>query len=87
VLLAATARRCELAWLWRAIAGAASKAAAISATDKDFSLVIQFLHFQKRSASYGNSELIGLIKGTHYHVASTPREVGVSATKDQRTKY
>ena len=36
--------------------------------------------FRERLASYGNSELIGLIKGTHYHVASTPREIGVSAT-------
>jgi phytoene/squalene synthetase len=63
------------------MAGAASTAAAISAADRNFSLAIQLLHLMRNANSvwllYGNGEVIGPIKGTHYHVPSTPREVGV----------
>jgi hypothetical protein len=64
------------------MAGVASMAAAISAADRNFSLVIQLLHLIRKANSvwllYGNGEVIRSIKGTQYHVASTPREVGVS---------
>jgi hypothetical protein len=52
--------------------------AAISAADRNFSVVIHFLH---RASSVcllcGNGEAIRPIKGTHSNVASTPLEVGV----------
>jgi hypothetical protein len=64
------------------MAGVASMAAAISAADRNFSLVIQLLHLIRKANSvwllYGNGEVIRSIKETQYHVASTPREVGVS---------
>jgi hypothetical protein len=61
------------------MAGAASKAAAISAADRNFSLLIQLLHLIRKTSAWllcGNGEVIRSIKGTHYHVASTSREVG-----------
>jgi hypothetical protein len=58
-------------------------AAAISAADRNFSFAIQSLHLLRKANSvwllFGNGEVTGSIKGTHYHVASTPREVGVSS--------
>jgi hypothetical protein len=58
-------------------------AATISAADRNFSLVILVLHLIQKTNSvwllYGNGEVIRSMKGTHYHVASTPREVGVSS--------
>jgi hypothetical protein len=67
------------------MAGVTSMAAAISAADRNFSLVTQLLHLIRKANSvrllYGDGEVIGPIKGTYYHVASTPREVGVSGSR------
>jgi hypothetical protein len=63
-------------------------AAAISAADRSFSLVIQFLHLNEKphvQLLYGNGEAIRPIKGTYPHIASTPREVGVSHDHEFRS--
>jgi hypothetical protein len=60
-------------------------ATAISAADGNFSLVIQFLHSNSVWTPYRSSELIGSIKGTYYHVASTPREFGVLKFKSSES--
>jgi hypothetical protein len=66
-------------------------AAAISAADRNFSFVIQLLHLIQKANSvclrYGNGEVTRSIKGTHYHVASTPREVGVSSLKSSGATF
>jgi hypothetical protein len=60
-------------------------AAAISAADRNFSLVIQLLHLLRRPTASGslsrNGEVIRSINGTLCHIASTPREAGVSWLK------
>jgi hypothetical protein len=64
------------------MAGVASMAAAISATDRNLSFAIQFLHLISNALSvwflYANGEAIRALKGTFPHVVSTPREVGWS---------
>jgi len=53
--------------------------AAISATDGNISLVIKFLHEANSVCLFsGDGEAIRPIQATNSHVASTPREVGVS---------
>jgi hypothetical protein len=62
--------------------------AAISAADKNFSLIIQFLHKANSVGFlYGDGEANRPIKGTYSHVASTPREVGVSHDHVSRSLF
>jgi len=76
----------ELTWVSRAIAEVASMVAAISATDGNISLVIQFLHEANSVCLLsGDGEAIRPIQATNSHVASTPREVGVSHNHESRS--
>jgi hypothetical protein len=86
--LAFTARCREPISLSRAVAGAAGTAAAISAADMNFSLIIQLLHLRPKANSvwlrHGNRDVVRSLKGTSDHVASTLREDGVSGRRPRR---